>query len=324
MSGRATYAQVGAFVTALRMKGETVAEITGAARVMRAKSLKIKVSGQRADIDTDDINIDEETILDTCGTGGSGTNTFNISTTVAFILAASGIKVAKHGNRAVSSACGSADVLESLGIKLDISPAKVEYCIRKIGIGFLYAPLYHGAMKYALLPRKEIGIRTIFNILGPLSNPANANKQVLGVYEPRLVVIMAQVLRNLGVRHAMVVHGMDTLDEITITGKTMVAEVRKKKITGYFLTPKDFGLKASSLGSIKGGNVKQNAKIIKDILNGAKGPKRDVVLMNASAALIVSGKVKNLREGVRIAAGIIDSGKALAKLNELKGITTRS
>ena len=323
MSGKATNAQIGSFVTALRMKGETVEEITGAVKVMRKKSLKVKVGPQQVDIDRDDINIDKETILDTCGTGGSGTNTFNISTTVAFIIAACGIRVAKHGNRAASSRCGSADVLEELGVNLKVPVEMVEQCINEIGIGFLFAPLFHGAMKYAIEPRREIGIRTIFNILGPLSNPAGATKQVLGVYKKELVPMLAKVLRNLGCRRAFVVHGMDTLDEVTITGKTYVAELKNKKIRTFFVEPKDFGLKRSSLDNIKGGSAKQNSKIVLDVLGGKKGPKRDVTLMNASAALVVSGKAKDFRSGVRMAALAIDSGSALEALNQLKELTNK-
>ena len=298
MSGGATYSQIGSFVTALRMKGETVDEITGAVRVMREKSLKVCVNGSLVDIDRDDINIDEETILDTCGTGGSGTNTFNISTTVAFVIAACGIKVAKHGNRSASSQCGSADVLEKLGVNLNITPNRVKECIEGIGIGFLYAPLFHGAMKYAVTPRKEIGIRTIFNVLGPLSNPAGATRQVIGVYDKKLVPMLAKVLKNLGCRKAFVVHGMDTLDEITITGRTMIAELKNKKIRTRFVKPSDFGLKASRLKDIKGGSADDNARIVLDVLNGKKGPKKDVVLMNTSAALVIADKVKNFKAGV--------------------------
>jgi len=323
MSGKATHSQIGAFITALRMKGETVDEITGAVKVMREKSLKVNVGKGLLDIDRDDINIDQETIIDTCGTGGSGTNTFNISTTVAFVIASCGVKVAKHGNRAASSKCGSADVLEKLGINLNVTPADVEKCINKIGIGFLYAPLFHGAMKYAITPRKEIGIRTIFNILGPLSNPALATRQVLGVYKKELVAMLAKVLKKLGCKRAFVVHGLDHLDEITITGKTMVAELKKNKIKTFFVEPKNFGLKKASLKDIKGGSVEENAKIVKEVLGGGKGAKRDVVLMNASAALVVAGCAKNFKEGVKIAAKVIDDGKALEKLNKLKEMTNK-
>ena len=230
MTGEATQAQIGSFITALRFKGETVEEITGAAIVMREKAVKIDISSDLLDLDRDDINIDRETIIDTCGTGGSGTNTFNISTTVAFVVSGAGLKVAKHGNRGVSSVCGSADVIKALGVNIDIQPEKVKECIEKIGIGFLYAPLFHNAMKFAIGPRREIGIRTIFNILGPLTNPANATCQVLGVYDEELTDKLANVLNNLGVKRAFVVHGLDTLDEITITGETKISELKNNKI----------------------------------------------------------------------------------------------
>ena len=243
MEGKATQAQIGAFITALRMKGETVEEITGAARVMREKALKIGSGNGLVSLDRDDINIDQETIVDTCGTGGDGTNTFNISTTTAFVVAGAGLKVAKHGNRSVSSCCGSADVLEELGINLNITPSDVEKCLDEIGIGFLFAPLLHGAMKYAIGPRKEIGLRTIFNILGPLTNPAGADCQVLGVYRGEFTDVMAGVLKNLGTKAAFVVHGLDGLDEITITGKSKVSELKNGKIKTFYVEPRDFGLK---------------------------------------------------------------------------------
>jgi len=324
MSGNATYSQIGAFITALRMKGETVDEIVGAAQVMREKSLKIRIKDNLVDLDREDINIDKETMMDTCGTGGSGTNTFNISTTVAFIVAACGVKVAKHGNRAMSSLCGSADVLERLGINLDVSAEKVEECLRDIGIGFLFAPLFHQAMKYAIIPRKEIGIRTIFNILGPLCNPAGAKRQVLGVYKKGLVPLLAQVLKRLGSLKALVVHGLDTLDEITITGKTKVAELKDDKIKVYYIDPKVFGFKRATIDQIRGGSVDENASIILDILKGVRSAKRDIALMNASAALVVSDKATGFKDGIKKAAEAIDSGKALEKLERLRELTNAS
>lgn len=323
MSGKATYAQIGAFVTALRMKGETVDEITGAARTMREKSVHIMAGKKVVDIDRDDINIDEETIIDTCGTGGTGTNTFNISTTVAFVVAGCGLKVAKHGNRSASSQCGSADVLEALGVKLDVGPDMVQRCIMEIGIGFMYAPLFHNAMKYAVTPRKEIGIRTIFNVLGPLSNPANATSQVLGVYEPKLTEILAHVLKNLGTRRAFVVHGMDTLDEITITGKTKVTELKDGRIRTYYITPEKFGVKRAALDDIRGGDARENAEAVLSVLKGERGPKRDVVLLNAAASLVCGFKAKDFKEGMRLAADSMDSGRALEKLLNLIEITNR-
>ena len=323
MTGQATQSQIGSFITALRMKGETAPEITGAAKVMREKSVKIRVGKGLIDIDRDDINIDEETIIDTCGTGGSGTNTFNISTTVAFVVAGCGLKVAKHGNRAASSECGSADVLETLGVNLEKSPQSVEECIRQVGIGFMYAPLFHGAMKYAIAPRKEIGIRTIFNLLGPLSNPAGATSQVLGVYDAKLTDVMARVLKNLGAKRAMVVYGMDTLDEITITGKTKVSELRDGRIRTYYVTPEKFGLRRARLEDIKGGNARDNAEIVLSVLKGERGPRRDVVLLNSSAALVVGSKAKDFRAGIKLAEASIDSGQALDKLMSLVGFTKR-
>lgn len=321
MSGQATAAQIGAFIIALRMKGETVEEITGAAKAMRSRAVKIRVGKSQVDIDRDEINIDKETMLDTCGTGGTGTNTFNISTTVAFVIAGAGVRVAKHGNKAASSQCGSADVLEALGVKIDVEPGKVERAIREIGIGFMYAPLFHGAMKYAVQPRKEIGVRTIFNLLGPLSNPAGASCQVLGVYEARLTEVVARVLKNLGLKRAFVVCGMDTLDEITITGKTRVSELKDGRIKTYYVSPGRFGLRKAPPDAIKGGSAKENAAAVISILGGERSPKRDVVLMNAAAALICAGKARDFKAGVRLAAESIDTGKALDKLNKLVELT---
>jgi anthranilate phosphoribosyltransferase len=323
MSGKATPAQIGAFVTALRMKGETVEEITAAAKVMREKSVHISAGRASVDIDRDDINIDEETILDTCGTGGSGTNTFNISTTVAFVTAGCGLKVAKHGNRAASSRCGSADVLEALGVKLDVGPDMMQRCLLEIGIGFLYAPTFHGAMKYAVGPRKEIGIRTIFNLLGPLSNPAGATSQVLGVYDAALTDTIARVLKNLGSKRAFVVHGMDTLDEITVTGRTRISELSLGRIRSYYVTPEKFGIRRASLDDIEGGDPKENADIVLSVLRGERTPRRDVVLLNAAAALVAGFKAKNFKAGIAQAAESIDSGRALDKLIKLIEMTNR-
>ena len=317
MSGSAEPAQIASFITALRFKGETVNEITAAARVMRKFAAKIDVGGG-IDIDRGEINIDKETILDTCGTGGSGTNTFNISTTVAFVVAGSGVKVAKHGNRSASSRCGSADVLEALGINISFPPKKVAACIKKIGIGFMYAPIFHDAMKYAGPVRRAIGIRTIFNILGPLSNPANANCQVLGVYKKELTAVMARVLGNLGLKRAFVVYGMDSLDEVSITGPTQISELRNGKIKTYKITPEKFGFKRAALRSIKGGGAETNAKAVLSVLKGEKGPRRDIVLLNSAYALIASGTADDVRGGVIIAKESIDSGRAMNKLQQLK------
>ena len=309
MSGKATSAQIGSFITALRMKGETVEEITGAAKVMRQKSVNIKVYPAGAKV------------LDTCGTGGSGTKTFNISTTVAFVLAGCGVKVAKHGNRAVSSHCGSADVLEELGVKIKGSVKLTEKCINDIGVGFLFAPLYHEAMRYAVGPRREIGMRTIFNILGPLSNPASAKYQLLGVYDESLTEVMAKVLKNLGSKHAYVVSGSGPLDEVSISGRTRVSELLGGKIRTYDIFPGYFGIKRQSLASVKGGTMKQNARMLREVLSGKKGPSRDIVLMNSSMALMAVGEVKNFKQGVRLASESIDLGKAKDKLDELIRLT---
>jgi anthranilate phosphoribosyltransferase len=302
MEGSATPAQFGALVTALRLKGETVEEIAGFARTMRSKALRVSIS---------------EPVVDTCGTGGDGKGTFNISTTAAFVVAACGLKVAKHGNRAMSSQCGSADVLEVLGVKIDLNPEQVQKCLEKVGIGFMLAPVFHPSMKYAAAPRKEVGIRTVFNILGPLTNPAGARAQVLGVPEKSLTEKMATVLKMLDCQHALVVHGEDGLDEITITGKTFVSELKKGSIKNYEVTPEEFGLPRAKPDSVKGGTAKDNAELLRSILSGKKGPCRDIVLMNAAAALLAGDKVTTLGQGITLAEQAIDNGKALQKVEEL-------
>lgn len=309
MEGKATPAQIASYITALRMKGESVAEITGSAKVMREKAVRVRVS--------------DPMVVDTCGTGGDRLHTFNISTTVAFVVAGCGVTVAKHGNRSVSSSCGSADVLKTLGIQIDLPPERVEACINDIGIGFLFAPLFHGAMKHAVAPRQETGIRTIFNILGPLTNPAGATVQVLGVFSSIYTELMAQVLLNLGSRHCFVVHGSDGLDEITITGKSRISEGKGGRVLTYPLEPKDFQLPGGSLKDLAGGNADVNAAILLDILKGEKGPKRDVVLMNTAPALVAVGKAKTLQEGVHLAEESIDSGRAMGKLEALKEMTNK-
>ncbi len=332
MGGEATHAQMAAFLTALRLKGETVEEITGAARVMREHATPIPVRrrpgppgppGPVVSIDRDEINVDQETIVDTCGTGGDATHTFNISTTTAFVLAGAGVRVAKHGNRAVSSRCGSADVLEALGVNLDVTPELVQECIESIGIGFLYAPLLHSAMKHVAPVRREIGIRTVFNILGPLTNPAGAQRQVLGVYRKELTGMLAAVLGRLGSRRALVVHGGDGLDEITITGPTHVAELREGAVTEYEIRPEDFGLARAPAEAIRGGDAEENAAIVRAVLGGEKGPRRDVVLLNAAAALAVADAAPDLAAGVRLAAQTVDSGRAREKLERLVELTNR-
>ncbi len=302
MQGEATQAQFGAFVTALRLKGETVDEIVGLARTMRSKAVPV---------------VTADAVVDTCGTGGDSSGTFNISTTAAFVAAGDGLKVAKHGNRAMSSQCGSADVLEALGIKIDLNSAQVQQCLEEVGIGFMFAPIFHPAMKYAVAPRREIGIRTVFNILGPLTNPAGAQAQVLGVADGLLAEKMASVLNGLGCQHALVVHGDDGLDEITVTAETQVYEVKDNNIEKYSIGPEDFGLPRADLNSLRGGSAAENAAFIRNILARAPGPGRDVVLLNAAAALMVGGRVDSLQQGVARAGEIIDSGQATAKLEQL-------
>lgn len=302
MEGKASEAQMGAFLTALRIKGETVDEITGAARIMREKVAAIR---------------GPEGVLDTCGTGGDMSHTFNISTAAAIVVAASGVPVAKHGNRSVSSRSGSADVLEALGVKIDLPPEKVEKCLFESGFGFLFAPLFHPAMKYAVGPRKEIGIRSIFNILGPLTNPAGAQRQILGVFADRLTETLAKVLGNLGSEDVMVVHGADGLDEITISDGTKVSRCRRGKVETFFIAPEAFGLKRADVGALMGGDKDENARIFLSILNGERGPKRDVVLMNSSAALVVAARARDFPDAMLIASDAIDSGSALRKLQEI-------
>lgn len=306
MGGTATDAQIGAFITALRMKGETVDEITGAARVMREKATRVEAE------------VAGGILVDTCGTGGDASGTFNVSTTAAFVVAGAGVPVAKHGNRSVSSICGSADVLEALGVNLSLSPERVGQAIREVGIGFLFAPVLHGAMKHAIGPRREIGIRTIFNLLGPLTNPAGANVQVMGVYDQRLVEPLAQVLGKLGSKRALVVCGEGNLDEITITGPTMVAEYREGAVRTYTITPETCGLPRATLAEIRGGaTAAEAAALLREVLQGAQGPRLDMVLLNAGAALMAAGKAADLPAGVAMARQVIASGAALAKMEAL-------
>jgi anthranilate phosphoribosyltransferase len=321
MTGKATPAQIGSFITALRIKGETIDEIVGAAKAMRAKATRICTDNHLVNIDRDEINAEDETILDVVGTGGDGTGTFNVSTTTSFVAAGAGVKVAKHGNRAVSSLCGSADVLESLGVKLDVTRTDVERCIQEIGIGFLYAPLFHGAMKYAAGPRREIGIRTIFNLLGPLTNPAGASAQVLGVYELGLTERIAHVLRNLGTKEAFVVCGEGTFDEISICGPTRISHLKSGTVSTFTATPEEYGFKRAGISEIRGGRAQENARIIRNILNGEKGPKRDMVILNAAAAFLVVGLDSTMQEGILRARDAIDSGRAREKLDDLVSFT---
>jgi anthranilate phosphoribosyltransferase len=314
MSGAATHVQVAAFLTALRMKGETVDELIGLAEVMRLKAVRVRT---RSEVEAALAGTDREMLLDTAGTGGDASGTFNVSTATAFVVAGAGLKVAKHGNRSVSSLCGSADVVETLGISLDLAPARVAQCIDEIGIGFLYAPLLHTAMKHVMPARREMGIRTVFNILGPLTNPAGANAQVIGVYARTLVEPLARVLAELGTIRAFVVHGADGLDEISTTGESFVAEVREGLVRTSVLRPEDFGVPRAAVADLRGGDREENAEIIRRILAGEPGPRRDMVVVNAAAALVAGGRARDLAEGVRLAAQSIDSGAALIKLRAL-------
>jgi anthranilate phosphoribosyltransferase len=303
MSDEATPAQFAAFVTALRINGETVDEIAGLASVMQAKATPVSVTPP---------------VVDTCGTGGDGFCSFNISTTAAFIVAGAGLKVAKHGNRAMSSQCGSADVLEALGVKIELGAEAVAQCLEKVGIGFMFAPIFHPAMKYAAAPRREIGVRTVFNILGPLTNPAQARFQVIGVPSKELGEKIASVLRRLGTEHSLVVHGTDGMDEISISGKSLVWDVNHHRVSPpYEVSPDDLGFMKASMTQVKGGAARQNARILRGILSGEVGARRNIVIMNAAAALVAGNQASDLKEGVCIAEKTLDSGQALAKLNEL-------
>jgi anthranilate phosphoribosyltransferase len=320
MSGAATNAQIAAFLTALRMKGETVEELIGFAQVMRQKAVRIRVHDDEVAGMT---GTDREMLIDTCGTGGDATGTFNVSTATAFVVAGAGLKVAKHGNRSVSSLCGSADVVETLGINLDLTPQKVARCVDEVGIGFLYAPLLHTAMRHVMPVRREMAIRTVFNMLGPLTNPASANAQIIGVYSAALTEPLARVLAELGTVRAFVVHGADNLDEISNTGESRVSEVREGMVRSYTVRPEDFGLARTTIGELMGGDREENARIIRAILDGDAGPKRDIVLMNSAAALVAGAKARDLKEGVGLAAHSIDSGASLRKLEALIGLSRR-
>jgi len=303
MDGEATPAQIGAFLTALRLKGETVEEITGCARAMRRSAIPVRP--RRRDL------------VDTCGTGGDRTGTFNISTTAAFVVAGAGLGVAKHGNRSVSSHCGSADLLEALGVNLELTPEQVAHCIDEVGIGFLFAPRLHPAMKHAIGPRREMGVRTIFNILGPLTNPAGATRQIMGVYDPNLTSPLAQVLGRLGGQAAFVVHGADGLDELSTTGINRVSHLRDDSVKDFCLDPAKLGLPEARLEDLRGGTANENAQITQAILAGERGPRRDVVLLNAAAALVAGGVARDFKEGLQQAAEAIDSGRAREKLEGL-------
>ena len=314
MSGAATDAQIAAFLTALRMKGETVEELIGFAQVMRQKVVRVRT---RRDEVAALADTGREMLIDTCGTGGDATGTFNVSTATAFVVAGAGLRVAKHGNRSVSSLCGSADVVERLGVSLELTPQKVGRCIDEVGIGFLYAPLLHTAMKHVMPARREMGVRTVFNILGPLTNPASANAQVIGVYSPVLTEPLARVLADLGTVRAFVVHGADGLDEISNTGESRVSEVRDGTVRTFIVRPEDFGLPRATIADLQGGDRDQNAEIIRALLGGEPGAKRDIVVMNAAAALVAGGQARDFKEGAASAARAIDGGAARAKLDAL-------
>ena len=309
MDGAATPAQVAAYLMGLRQKGETVDEIVGSARAMRSRAARIRVGAS--------------IVVDTCGTGGDGANTFNISTTAAFVVAGAGITVAKHGNRSVSSRSGSADVLTALGVKIDLEPNRMVDCIEEIGIGFLFAPHYHSAMKHCAGPRQEMGIRTILNVLGPLTNPAGATHQVLGVYEAQKTEVLGRVLMELGSQHCFVIHGMDGLDEITLSDRTKVSEGKGGVVSSYFIAPEEFDLPRVPRKEYVGGSPEDNARIVKEVLQGRKSPKRDIVCLNAAPAMVAGQKAKNLQEGFRLAQRTIDTGAAAEKLDRLIACTKK-
>ncbi len=315
MDGQVTSSQFGAFVTALRMKGETIEEIAGLARTMRAKSVHVDSGGIA--------------VVDTCGTGGDGADTFNVSTTAAFIVAGAGLKVAKHGNRAMSSKAGSADVLEALGIKVDLTAEQVQKSLQEVGIGFMFAPSFHPSMKYASAPRREIGIRTIFNILGPLTNPAGAQAQVIGVPAVQYGLKMAQALARLGTRHALIVHGLEGLDEISISGPSKIWELYQNDISEYQVAPEDFGYRPAPIDAVRGGTAADNALILRRVLDGEKGPRRDMAVMNAAAGLLAGQSsetnhplgIRYLIKCARKAEESVDSGRAREKLEQMIKLT---
>ena len=320
MSGAATNAQIAGFLTALRMKGETVEELIGFAQVMRQKVARVRT---RADEVAGLTGTDREMLIDTCGTGGDASGSFNVSTATAFVVAGAGLKVAKHGNRSASSLCGSADVVETLGVNLELTPAQVGRCIDEAGIGFLYAPLLHTAMKHVMAARRELGFRTVFNLLGPLTNPAGANAQIIGVAAAALTEPLARVLAELGTFRVFVVHGADGLDEISNTGESRISEVREGVVRTFTVRPEDFGLPQASIGDLRGGDRDQNAQIIRAIVDGQRGPRRDIVLMNAAAALVAGTRARDLAEGVELAARAIDTGAAREKLDRLVALSRK-
>src|ERR1700716_1639637 len=323
LSAKCTDAQISALLVALRMKGETVEEIVGFAEAIRAAAAPLPVEAANA-LDVSGTGRDalaESSLVDTSGTGGDASGTFNISTATAFVAAGAGVRVAKHGNRSVTSKCGSADVMEALGVNIDLPPSRIAACLEQVGIAFLFAPGMHSAMKYVQAVRRELRLRTVFNLLGPLTNPARATCQVVGVYSSDLVEKLAEALSMLGLRRALVVHGSDGLDEITITAATRIAEVRDGQVHSYEVTPEEFGLQRATLDEISGGDAAHNATLIREVLAGKKSAPRDIVLLNAAAALVAAGRADHLRDAVPLAAKAIDSGAAFAKLQALVAFT---
>jgi len=318
LSGECTDAQIAALLVALHMKGETVEEIVGFAEAIRRAATPLHIH-QNSTVDVS--GTERDALVDTCGTGGDASGTFNISTATALVVAGAGVRVAKHGNRSVTSKCGSADVMEALGVNINLPPARLAACLEEVGIAFLFAPTMHSAMKYVQPARRELRLRTVFNLLGPLTNPAQASAQVVGVYSVELVEKLAEALSMLGLRRAMVVHGSDGLDEITITGPTRIAEVRDGRVHSYEVAPEEFGMSRSSLDDIAGGDAAENAGIVRDILGGKKSARRDVVVLNAAAALVAAGKADHLAGAVPLAAKSIDSGAAASKLSALVRFT---
>jgi anthranilate phosphoribosyltransferase len=315
LAGRVSDVQIAGLLTALRAKGETVDELVGFASAMRRHAVSIYPPGHKAP---------SRLLVDTCGTGGDARGTFNISTTTAFVVAGAGVHVAKHGNRSISSQCGSADVLEALGVNINLPPERVGAAIEQVGIGFLFAPALHTAMKHAMKARSELRLRTVFNLLGPLTNPAGASAQVLGVYDASLTDLLARALAELGSIRAFVVHGADGLDEISLSGETQVAELRDGQVTSYSIVPEDFGLRRAPLEAVAGGDAKTNTKILRRVLKGELGPHREIVQANAAAALVAAGRATDFLDGVRLAAQSIDTGAALSKLDALIAFTQES
>lgn len=320
LNGQCTDAQIAALLVALQMKGESVDEIVGFAEAIRAAAPSISIS---QDSTLDLSGTERDALVDTCGTGGDAAGTFNISTASALTIAGAGVRVAKHGNRGATSKCGSADVMEALGVNITLPPARLAECLRDVGIAFMFAPALHTATKYAHPARREVGVRSVFNLLGPLTNPARASAQVVGVYSPDLVEKLPMALKMLGLNRALVVHGLDGLDEITITGPTKIGEVRGEWVRVYEVSPEQFGLSCAPLGEISGGDVRQNAQMIREILEGKKSARRDVVLMNAAAALVAAGRADSLAEAMPLAVKSLDSGAARAKLEALILFTNR-